>query len=152
MVTLPGEMRVIRTPRELHGVESAAAYRARARRWLVDAHKSPELRETGERRPAYVHYSTWVVECPCGQEISASAEWRTAICLVCGAVVEPLFPLNQLAIEATLLQRPDARTRNWLPTAELMARFDLRAIDGTVRGETLADLVAENLQHAAGAN
>jgi len=72
----------------------------------------------------------WVVLCVCGDAPMASPAWDEARCFQCGAIYRGLaWPDDRRAIEALLLQRPQALTRAWLP------------------GETVADLEGENVAH-----
>jgi hypothetical protein len=93
---------------------------------LVSHHPS-----TGAR----VYAGNWIADCPVCR--SAAVRWfgdPRWECRDCGMTVEVLWPTDQLraGVERLLMMRPLQHTRNWFP------------------GETLHDLLAENIQHAIG--
>jgi len=101
---------------------------------------APDDRAHGkERLVAYVNHSRWVVDCPCGSAQLASRNDRRFWCTDChnawaqGKWASVDWPKDAEDIEALLLQRPEAKTRNWHPTEDLMA------------------LVAQNVTHGLGA-
>lgn len=78
------------------------------------------------------NWGRWVAECSTSWCTNAwmpqlyEPGWR---CGVCGLDTEIVWPPDPIAIEALLLMRVDPKTRNWEP------------------GETLADLLAENIEN-----
>jgi hypothetical protein len=85
-----------------------------------------------------VNHGRWCADCPCGASVTTGLGWTEARCFGCGAVfVAVAWPpeADREHITRALLRRPDARTRNWIPS------------------EHWAGLVAENLAHGlAGAH
>jgi hypothetical protein len=74
-----------------------------------------------------------VVDCPvCSDALKLAPGDSLFACWGCGAEAEVVWPVNPAAIERLLLMRPLAQSRNWLP------------------GETLHDLLAENIAHGIG--
>lgn len=81
----------------------------------------------------FINGGKWVVLCDCGDAPMASPAWDIARCFNCGAIYRSLaWPAEREAIEAALLDRPQAITRSWLA------------------GESLADLQAQNVEHGLG--
>lgn len=95
------------------------------------------------RAVVYCAQGTWVAVCPRPWCIR-NPEWYgpgpvtgrvggltadTFHCLACGLVCPADWPTNRVDIDRVLAQRPFSLTRNWEP------------------GETLADLIAENVAH-----
>lgn len=84
---------------------------------------------------AYVNWSRWMVDCPCGGAQVISPDDPRFFCIHCfnggdgwWPVVWP-EPAERAAIETLLNRRPDPHTRNWQP------------------GESVEQLQGENLQH-----
>lgn len=81
---------------------------------------------------AYANYGRWVVEChdrAAGELRVGQSEWR---CPLCRTEYHVIWPAERRRIERLLSPRPIAN-QNWLP------------------GETLADLLAENIEHGLAA-
>jgi len=84
--------------------------------------------------PARVNWSRWIVDCPiCTSALALDPGTTLFECWDCGARAEVDWPDAELraGIERLLMLRPDEQTRNWHP------------------GESLHDLLAENLEHGA---
>jgi hypothetical protein len=86
------------------------------------------------RIPAFANFGRWVAACPrCPHAIDVDAQIRTPAfsCAVCGLRAEIEWPSPEMVhgIERLLLMRPDPTKQNWLP------------------GETLSDLLEENVTH-----
>ena len=82
---------------------------------------------------AEANWGRWVVRCfVCTDALKVAPGDRQFQCWGCGAEAEIQWPVNPAAIERLLLMRPLAQTRNWSP------------------GETLHDLLAENVLHGIG--
>lgn len=79
------------------------------------------------------NWGRWVADCPAPWCLSAMQVWagdRHTVCRDCGTPIPDLiWPADPEGVEALLSQRPAVWTQNWHP------------------GETLHDLLAENLQH-----
>lgn len=81
---------------------------------------------------AYANWSRWVAHCGrCPRAVQLQPSTPMFECDFCGAIVEVLWPINQIivGVERLLMMRPDPSTRNWVP------------------GETLHDLMFENGAH-----
>jgi hypothetical protein len=84
---------------------------------------------------AYYNWGRWVADCPrpgCVNALQLHPGQDLFVCQgmdSCGAVGQIEWPPDPSAIAAALNVRPIPRTRNWKP------------------GETLADLMAENLEY-----
>jgi hypothetical protein len=85
---------------------------------------------------AEVNDGRWIVKCPdCTGAMAGEPSHPFFMCDACwnignsGRWYSVTFPVNRVALETELLKRPLTSNRNWLP------------------GETLADLVAQNLEH-----
>jgi hypothetical protein len=112
---------------------------------------------------AYFYRGRWVGDCPV--EGCKNAEYLTVeplyanrytvesgwdrkdyyICsnLQCGTVTTSIaFPQNADEIETVLNLRPVAMTRNWYPAGHMTA-----VMHGIEDGQTVADLIKENLDH-----
>lgn len=74
----------------------------------------------------------WIIDCPLCS--GAQVVDLGARCVDCGLLLEPRWPAEDLryGVERMLSMRPIVHTRNWNP------------------GETLHDLLAENVQHGIG--
>ena len=84
----------------------------------------------GEAITAFVINSSWAIQCPVCKELFVAQIGEPFPCPNCGSAARNvIFPENKDAIEVVLLARPDPRTRAWVP------------------GETVDDLIAENIQH-----
>lgn len=129
---------VIGTPKELHGVESADAYIAKAKAFLVRHGQKPSIREVAERPDAYISDGRWVCRCACGNGCAAHPEWEIAVCFECGTLYRPVFPDGRQLAEAVLLARPHSHNRHYFPTDET-AR-----IHGIPKRETVLGLAREN--------
>lgn len=82
---------------------------------------------------AEANWGRWVVPCyVCSDALKVTPGDSLFHCWGCGAEAEILWPANREAIERLLLLRPLAQTRNWFP------------------GETLHDLLEENVTHGIG--
>jgi|TARA_Y100000310_G_scaffold98201_1_gene95919 hypothetical protein len=123
-------------PRELHPrVRTAADYRTQQR--IAIEQKMQEFPGLNWERPwrhigagvVKVSDSQWQIVCICGNYPLYDPEWQLACCYSCGAIYEQAPPEEWREIERVLVARPKLGMRHWLP------------------GETLADLVAENLAH-----
>ena len=82
-----------------------------------------------ERVALKVCDSQWQLVCECGGVALYDPEWALGACFSCGAIYRQEPPSNWRALERVLTCRPSLSTRHILP------------------GQTLADLVAENIQH-----
>jgi hypothetical protein len=82
---------------------------------------------------AYANRGRWVVDCPvCSDALKLTPGEPLFGCWGCGTEAEVVWPVNPAAIERLLGMRPLAQSRNWQP------------------GETLHDLLAENVAHGIG--
>lgn len=81
---------------------------------------------------AVANWGRWVAHCPICPSALAVQHGGLVTCRECGTDYEVAFPAFAVAVERLLLMRPDVTTRNWLP------------------GETLHDLLAENVEHGIG--
>jgi LSD1 subclass zinc finger protein len=87
------------------------------------------------RRPvvaARVNWGRWIVDCPaCPSALALAPGAPVLRCWDCAAVAEVAWPDDELrdGVERLLAVRPSPHTRNWTP------------------GETLHDLLAENIAH-----
>lgn len=84
---------------------------------------------------AEANWGRWVARCPAGlctnavQVVRRQGSFECAGAGACGWTSPLVWPEDPEAIEVLLSMRPDARTRSWVP------------------GETLRDLLQENLVH-----
>ncbi len=81
---------------------------------------------------ARCNWSRWVGDCPspfclAALQLRRYQPWFT--CMECGETGEIVWPARAEDVERLLSMRPDPNTRNWEP------------------GETLNDLLLENMQH-----
>lgn len=84
------------------------------------------------RTAAVANWGRWVVECPrCPGALKVTPGTPVVECWTCGLSTEVVWPSVELqqGIERLLSLRPNPATRNWNP------------------GESLHDLLAENLAH-----
>jgi hypothetical protein len=90
-----------------------------------------ELLLTGNQ--VFANWGAWKVWCPARWCDSAMQVWQGQEHTACGDCGEPItqliWPADPEGIETLLAMRPAAKLRNWYP------------------GETLHQLLAENLQH-----
>lgn len=94
---------------------------------------------------AYVNHGRWISDCTRPDCANAEKlEPRQAImhCSNCRQVAEVDWPANADAIAAVLDRRPVPQTRNWFPAGHALA---LRS--GSPHGQTVRDLVDENVEH-----
>lgn len=81
----------------------------------------------------YANWGRWVVMCAspfCTGAMQVYSGQMFVACGDCGWPIEELiWPVDPEGVETILLMRPDEKTRNWHP------------------GETLQDLLAENVEH-----
>jgi hypothetical protein len=84
---------------------------------------------------AEANWGRWLARCPrplCTNALVLEVGEPMFVCAGlggCGITAELIWPADPQAIEALLAMRPVSRTQNWVP------------------GESLEDLVAENLAH-----
>jgi len=81
---------------------------------------------------ARAEWSRWIADCPapyCRSALQLRRFEPFFRCWDCGAGADIVWPSNLEDIERLLMMRPDPIARNWFP------------------GETLADLLAENIRH-----
>lgn len=123
-------------PLEAHGARTPTEYRARQAQHIADikvarpelAWRDPFL--SSETPTPFVSGGRWVVMCGCGNAPSYDPDWRLALCFECGASYERVPPPDRSDHgEAVLMARPAMTQRHWLV------------------GETLRDLIAENIAH-----
>jgi dihydrofolate reductase len=82
--------------------------------------------------PVRVNWSRWISFCAtpgCTNAWQVNIGTILWMCRDCWAVIRPTWPADPGAIAWVLSQRPDEKTRNWLP------------------GETITDLLMENAAH-----
>lgn len=110
--------------------------REAALRW-VGANVRVDWRARGELH-AYVNHSNWVVDCVFCRDALVAEPGEPFFCPNCcmvsnnGLAMAVIFPDNRAEIERVLLMRPDPEKRNWK------------------LGETVEQLVAENIEHGIG--
>lgn len=81
---------------------------------------------------AEANWSRWIVKCPspyCRSALQLPRNYPEFGCWDCGTRAPVVWPTKLREIEKILSMRPDPITRNWVP------------------GESLFDLIAENLAH-----
>ena len=84
---------------------------------------------------ARAYCGMWIVDCPRCRDARHLPFGTTAYeCVYCGLGMEPAWPSEAMraGVERLLSMRPIAYNRNWTP------------------GETLHDLLAENIEHGIG--
>ena len=84
---------------------------------------------------ARANWSRWIVDCPaCPAALTMQPGSPQFACWDCGCRAEVLWPTEDMVrgVERLLMMRPLAQNRNWEP------------------GETLHDLLAENVAHGIG--
>lgn len=148
---------VIRTPKEVYGVSSEAAYVKAHRKQIAGLQKRGLPVQEHIRTdsvPAIVSAGVWLVVCDCGGGVAAGPGWSSARCFDCGAVYTAVqWPENLEAITHALLSRPTA-ARHWWGDADSHARI-ARILGaswvrtyGKLEGETVDDLHADNRMYA----
>lgn len=130
-MSFPGHMRLLGPSDLLENVYSPGTFFS----W----HHNVVVRRAGtpwdSEKPcvARVNHGRWVATCPwCDAKMLTSLEWGVAYCAECGArygagMVE--FPDEASEIERLLCRRAKRETQNWKP------------------GETIEDLIADNVEH-----
>lgn len=131
---------LIKTANQQEGVRAAGGYRQYiervcAVRWNYNVTWQRDRR--ARRLLAFVDKSNWVYRCECGEQVVAETSFPLAFCPNClnaefnhlARVIEFPNAIMRPAIEMILLARWYPENRNWL------------------LGETLDDLIAENIQH-----
>lgn len=91
---------------------------------------------------AYVNHGRWIADCPrphCANAEKLQPRQGTFHCSNCKQVADVDWPADADEIWAVLEVRPVPQTRNWFP-----ANHELALRSGTVHGQTVADLRAEN--------
>jgi hypothetical protein len=89
----------------------------------------PYHRHSDAQIAPFINHGRWIALCPaCQNGMAYSPEWRASLCFGCGAEYRAEPPTDWRVIEQVLLDRP-AENQNWNP------------------GETVSDLVAENVAH-----
>lgn len=81
---------------------------------------------------AYANWGRWVADCPhpyCDSALGVALGEAVFRCRECDTAADLVWPANVWDIATVLAMRPHPKTRNWVP------------------GETLEDLVLENLAH-----
>lgn len=87
--------------------------------------------------PVYANWGRWVANCPVCESAEHVYANETAVqcnpaASGCGIMLELVWPTFREGVERLLMMRPAPKTRNWLP------------------GESLHDLLAENVEHGIG--
>lgn len=132
----------IGTPEDAHNVRSPQDYVAMARKVLSGNGVRPgRVHAVAAPVEAYVSDGRWVVQCACGNGPSAHPEWRLAVCFLCGAILEAVFPPNWRTGEAILLAREAPTRRHWFPHERVARRH------GIERAESVLALARENRRH-----
>lgn len=124
---------MIKDARHVQRVKNYAAYVAKYAKKVarLKAYGEDVVEETvTEQMPARIELGRWIFDCACGSGVAAHPEWADARCMGCGRIYASVaFPEDRPEIEAVLLRRPAEKNRSWSAV------------------ETLADLVAENVNH-----
>lgn len=101
------------------------------------------------RRPdlayAYVNHGRWVIDCladGCNAGVELKKRVGLIQCQDCYHLNNVEFPSDADEIIEVLERRPDARNRNWFPQGH-----DLALRYGVAHGQSVADLVAENVEN-----
>lgn len=70
---------------------------------------------SGEEIRGYVSQGRWVADCTCGAGFAVSPSSSRGVCLDCGLSYTVKFPgtKERARAEDLLLERPDAKNRNW---------------------------------------
>jgi hypothetical protein len=116
----------IMTPLHVHGVRTAAEYRAKQRAYISNGRtQAPALNWrdpwlSTETTDVIILAGKWLCWCTCGNYPSVHPDWRLACCFECGAVYENLsVPADAAAIAAVLAKRPRVANRAWVPPQSL---------------------------------
>ena len=99
------------------GDVSEPEHRARVQKFLNAMHLPP-VRDWTTVGPVVcrVDDGRWIADCGCGGAELVDPSWPYFVCCSCGAGPHDVtFPKQRVAIEAVLLERPDAPTRRWGP-------------------------------------
>jgi len=109
------------TPLHVHGVRTAAEYRAKQRQYIATARLAmPALNWRDpwlslDHPDVLIASGKWLVWCACGNYPSVDPVARLACCFECGAIYEQLtMPIEADAIAAVLVKRPRIGTRTWI--------------------------------------
>lgn len=119
------------------GARSVTDHISIARSFLVRNGHDPARVDFGRPKAikvtARIEHGRWLGDCPvdgCSGAELVDPEWPFLVCYSCGdGPFGVTFPKDRVAIEAALLARPRALTRNWIP------------------GETAADLRRESAEN-----
>lgn len=85
--------------------------------------------------PAYLNHGAWVADCPlCKSAERVLIGQRQFRCRACGFMADITFPPEWADIMRAVMVRPKLENRNWLV------------------GETVDDLLAENIEHGIDGN
>jgi len=119
----------IKTARDLHF--SPDDVRHAIRHAIFVRGHGGDIEQRLETVVARVNHGRWIADCPnCNAGIALHPEWDRARCFGCGAIYRNLtWPAHPRLI-ARVLRARVIRHQNWEP------------------GETVADLIAENVAHA----
>lgn len=123
--------------RENHGVTSPDDYLRKHAAFIGRLAKRGArfaVHDVLDRFAARVDANRWVMDCDCGNTCATDPEWALACCYACGAVYRQVVfpaPEDRKLFEVVLVARRNLMQRAWAP------------------GETLADLVAENISIGA---
>lgn len=86
------------------------------------------MHEDPTPRLARVDLGRWIIDCDCGAGNAVHPDWSLSACPACGAIHRAIvFPPDRATIETVLDERAGPPQKFWKP------------------GETVADLVAENV-------
>ena len=116
-------MSVLRTPWDVHHVDTPEEYRAAQAAFLSRQRAASRGRITatpwtfvGAPPPVFISGGKWVLRCVCHNHPSVHPDWRLALCFECGAVYEAVtIPAEAADIEAVLARRASLGTRHWRP-------------------------------------
>ena len=79
-----------------------------------------------------IRQGRWLLKCKCGNYTHYDPEWKMSVCYECAAVYQRVEPPERWQdIEQILMLRPNKDNRNWV-------------------GETILELLTENIQHGIG--
>lgn len=127
----------IYTARENHGVKSADDYVRKQSGFIARLAKRGArfvVHDVVDPVEGRIDANRWLVDCVCGNCCATDPTWGIACCYACGAIYRSVtFPANEerQQVESLLVERKDLMDRAWAP------------------GETLVDLVAENVSIGA---
>ncbi len=125
------------TARENHGVTSAEDYLQKHASFIAKKAKRGSrvvVHDAVDPIAARVDANRWLVDCECGNCCATDPAWAVACCYDCGAIHRTVvFPDDEMRelFESVLVERWRPMDRGWAP------------------GETLVDLVAENVSIGA---